>query len=190
MTISFSKGGLVDVLILYLYLVISRPEVYLQKYLCLLQLIEEVINHQQRILVFYSYFVQLLKSIHNLNVPSFFFMNRTGAPQGDMLKSIHNPNVPSSRDPQDVIAVLSALMYSFCKGFSTLELLQESSLQRSQYLSLRVVWIPPEIYPQTPLVPHGIQSLTPYPQVLPPSRMQIIDSLSYSTSLAALLRFI
>ena len=59
MTVPCSKGGLANVFILYPYLVISRPEAYLQKYLRILQLIEEVINPRLRIFVLSSYFVQL-----------------------------------------------------------------------------------------------------------------------------------
>ena len=66
---------------------------------------------------------------------------------------------PSSEALQAAIAVLSALVYSFCKDILILELLQASSLQRIQYLSLGVVQVPPEIHLETPLVQHDLQSL-------------------------------
>jgi hypothetical protein len=64
---------------------------------------------------------------------------------------------------QAAIATLLALAYSFYKELLTLELLQASSLQRSQYLSSGVVQVPPEIHLKTPLVPHDLQYLRPHP---------------------------
>ena len=61
MTVTCSKGVLVDVLILYSYLVISQSEIYLRKYSHTLQLIENIINPWQRILVLDSYLIQLLE---------------------------------------------------------------------------------------------------------------------------------
>jgi hypothetical protein len=126
-----------------------------------------------------------LKSIHNINVPSFFFMNRTRAPQGDTLGCVY-----SSEALQDAIATLLALAYSFYKELLTLELLQALSLQRSQYIFSEVVRVPPRIHLQTLLVPHDLQSLRLHPYMFPPHGLQIIDSLFCSTSSYALLRFL
>jgi hypothetical protein len=70
---------------------------------------------------------------------------------------------PSSKSLQASFAVLLAMLYSFCKEILILELLQASSLQKSQYLFLGVVLVPPGTPPQNILILHGLQYLTPYP---------------------------
>jgi hypothetical protein len=97
---------------------------------------------------------------------------------------------PSSEALQAAIATLLALEYSFCKELSTLELLQASNLQRNQYLSLGIIWVPLEIHIKTLLVPHDLQYLKSYPYVFPPPGMQTIDNLFCSTSSTALLIFL
>jgi hypothetical protein len=73
MTIPCSEGGLVDVFILYPYLVVPWPNIYFLKYLGILQLIKEIIDPLKMILVLNSHFVQLSEKDAQSQCPIFLF---------------------------------------------------------------------------------------------------------------------
>ena len=84
-TITCPEGCLMNILILGSYLMVTRPEVNIGKYLWSSHLIKEVINPRQRILVLHSDLVQLYEPIHNQSISSFSFSNQIGAPYWDTL---------------------------------------------------------------------------------------------------------
>jgi len=85
MTITSPKGHFRNVLLLHLQLMISRTEVQLREHLSSIKLIEQVINPGQKIFVLDGDLVQLTIVNAHLLLPSFFFTNNTGAPQGETL---------------------------------------------------------------------------------------------------------
>ena len=59
MPIPFPEGCLMNVFILYPYLMVTRPQVNLGKYLCSSHLVKEFINPRKRVFVLYCDFFQL-----------------------------------------------------------------------------------------------------------------------------------